>query len=124
MTDEDKLRLEVTGGFNLLSNDEEVKILDKFSETLNNEIFPSCNKEDIKNHLKILRKMSGTDENFIQVVSDLDTGTIEDLIMKLVAIAVLDDKEMIPFANNFLGIKIYAERNIENYSKIDLDNLI
>ena len=120
MTNEDKLRFETVGGFNLLSNDDEIKILEKFSETLNNKKFPSCNREDIKKHLKILKEMSGTAENFIQVVSDLDTGTFEDLIMKIVAIAVLNDKEMIPFANNFL--RAIREKDIENLSEL-LNNL-
>lgn len=98
MTNEDKLRFETVGGFNLLSNDDEIKILEKFSETLNNKKFPSCNREDIKKHLKILKEMSGTEENFIQVMKWFSHN------YKVEAYTMIEDKELKKYAAKFLLI--------------------
>lgn len=94
MTNEDKLRFEVVGGFNLLSSDKIADIISiAVSRPLTDSCVPSC-----RGFCRAVKELTNSEENFIQVISLLSHD------YKVEAYTIIEDKELKKYAAKFLLI--------------------
>ena len=125
MSDEDKLRFELTGGFNKLSEDELKNIEKEFFSHIN------CDESIIEGlnfriaAVKFLKKISKyyNDEEFIQIVV-----LIRDVSLYGYALTLLKDKEVIPYAKEYLKNNVADllgyNRPLDTTTNRKLENLL